>query len=213
MTLKDADKIKEAIKNSDDFVGGSDDIIKVIDSVPEVVINTDTDTISRQAAIKALDKRFDSIPMEQTTAILLLRRDLRELPPTNTSEYPNSSDTISRAKAIEALNRECRCGAVIDHCGLETAMDIISELTPAQTAAQIIHEAIDNTTFAEEEYPGIKEQLHRSVEEWEKLQPVFTEIAEEYKKSCEISYINKPLAHALHEVWKKHDRRDTNRNE
>jgi hypothetical protein len=40
------------------------------------------DTISRQAAIKALDKRFDSIPMEQTTAILLLRRDLRELPPT-----------------------------------------------------------------------------------------------------------------------------------
>ena len=38
------------------------------------------DTISRQAAIEALDKRFDSIPMEQTTEILLLRKDLRNLP-------------------------------------------------------------------------------------------------------------------------------------
>lgn len=39
-----------------------------------------SDLISRQAAIDALDKRFDSIPMEQTTEILLLRKDLRELP-------------------------------------------------------------------------------------------------------------------------------------
>ena len=40
-----------------------------------------TDCINRQAAIDALDKRFDSIPMEQTTEILQLRKDLRELPP------------------------------------------------------------------------------------------------------------------------------------
>ena len=39
------------------------------------------DTISRQAAIDVLDKRFDSIPMEQTSEILLLRKDLREMPP------------------------------------------------------------------------------------------------------------------------------------
>lgn len=38
-----------------------------------------SDYISRQAAIDALDKRFDSIPMEQTTEILLLRKDLRDL--------------------------------------------------------------------------------------------------------------------------------------
>ena len=38
-----------------------------------------TDTISRRAALDALDKRFDSIPMEQTTEILLLRKDLRDL--------------------------------------------------------------------------------------------------------------------------------------
>lgn len=69
-----------------------------------VSLPIDDDAISRKAAIKALDKRFDSIPMEQTTEILLLRRDLRELPPTNTSEFPNSSDTISRQAAIDALD-------------------------------------------------------------------------------------------------------------
>ena len=39
------------------------------------------DLISRQAALDALDKRFDSVPMEQTSEILLLRKDLREMPP------------------------------------------------------------------------------------------------------------------------------------
>jgi hypothetical protein len=38
------------------------------------------DAISRQAALDALDKRFDNIPMEQTAEILMLRKDLRELP-------------------------------------------------------------------------------------------------------------------------------------
>lgn len=38
------------------------------------------DTISRRAAIDALDKRFDNVPMEQTAEILMLRKDLRELP-------------------------------------------------------------------------------------------------------------------------------------
>ena len=38
------------------------------------------DTISRQAAIDALDKRFDNVPMELTAEILKLRKDLRELP-------------------------------------------------------------------------------------------------------------------------------------
>jgi rubrerythrin len=56
-----------------------------------------------------------------------MREDLEKLRPVRFS-----TDTISRKKAFEALNRECRCGAVIDHCGLETAMDIINELPPAQ---------------------------------------------------------------------------------
>lgn len=39
-----------------------------------------SDLISRQDAIDALDKRFASIPIEQTTEILQARRDLRGLP-------------------------------------------------------------------------------------------------------------------------------------
>lgn len=39
-----------------------------------------SDTISRAKAIEALDKRFDSIPIEQTSEILMLRKDLRDLP-------------------------------------------------------------------------------------------------------------------------------------
>ena len=46
------------------------------------------DTIGRQAAIDALDKRFDSIPMNQTTEILLLRKDLRELPSAQPKRMP-----------------------------------------------------------------------------------------------------------------------------
>ena len=70
-----------------------------------------SDLIDRQAAIDALDKRFDDVPMELTTEILQLRHDLRERipsaqPATNCSEIPNSSDdTISRQAAIEALAR------------------------------------------------------------------------------------------------------------
>ena len=40
------------------------------------------DLISRRAAINALDKRFDGVPMELTTEILQLRRDLSKLPST-----------------------------------------------------------------------------------------------------------------------------------
>ena len=139
--------------------------------------------ITKERVLKLLEERFDIFPF---TADIM---DAIECMDADAVIDPNG---ISRQQAIREMREICN---------------------PSQIAAQIIHDAIDNTTFAEEAYPGIKEQLHRSVEEWEKLQPVFTEIAEEYKKACEISYINKPLAYALHEVWKKHDRRDTKRNE
>ena len=52
----------------------------LIDRQPSSSCDHENDTISRTAAIDALDKRFDSIPMEQTAEILQLRKDLRELP-------------------------------------------------------------------------------------------------------------------------------------
>lgn len=85
-----------------------------------------SDLIYRQDAIDALDKRFDSIPMEQTAEILLLRKDLRELPSAQPepktsesgsvdSEMPEiktdrtmSGDLINRQAAINAIeNTEC----------------------------------------------------------------------------------------------------------
>ena len=89
------------------------------------------DLISRQAAIDALDKRFDDVPMELTTEILQLRRDLRERipsaqPVTNCSEIPNSSDdTISRQAAIDAMGKA------------KWAKERLEQLLPAQP--EIIH--------------------------------------------------------------------------
>lgn len=59
------------------------------------------DAVSRQAVIDALDKRFDSVPMEQTTEILLLRKDLRELPPVT----PTNTETVT-----EFADRCRECG-------------------------------------------------------------------------------------------------------
>lgn len=39
------------------------------------------------------------------------------------------------------------------------------------------------------------------------------EIEEEYKKAVSQPWIHKPLAKALYEVWKKHDREDVSRHE
>ena len=73
------------------------------------------DLISRQAAINALDKRFDSIPMEQTTEILLLRKDLRNL--------PSAQPEIIRCKDCKFYRQE------IDMCG-----------EPYSTAHNVVHE-------------------------------------------------------------------------
>ena len=42
-------------------------------------------------------------------------------------------------------------------------------------------------------------------------EPWVTEIEEEYKKAVSTKWIRKPLAKALYEVWKKHDREDVER--
>lgn len=177
--------------------------------------------ITKKRVLKLLEERFDIFPF---TADIM---DAIECMQADAVIDPNG---ISRQQAIREMREVCN-PSIARFMRAKLALEALQPVAirleskntvdlpetegsdPSQIAAQIIHDAIDNTTFAEEAYPGIKEQLHRSVEEWEKLQPVFTEIAEEYKKACEISYINKPLAYALHEVWKKHDRRDTKRND
>lgn len=41
-------------------------------------------------------------------------------------------DNISRQAALDALNHELRCGAVINQCGLEVAYEVIEGLPPAE---------------------------------------------------------------------------------
>lgn len=55
----------------------------------------------------------------------------RMIKPLN-AEVGGDKDTISRKAAIDMINHELRCGAVIDQCGLETAHDLIEELPPTQ---------------------------------------------------------------------------------
>lgn len=124
MTLKDADKIKEAIKNSDDFVGGSDDIIKVIDSVPEVVISTDTDTISRKAAIKEVSRDIPVKSWKDVARVVELMKifadRIKQLPPahgTNLAEV--GTDCISRQAQNRAYSILCRRCFISTQCGTD----------------------------------------------------------------------------------------------
>ena len=77
-------KQKGATYPHDDFFQGmayAENVVKQLPPANNSEIPNSSDTISRAKAIEALDKRFDSIPMEQTSEILMLRKDLRELPP------------------------------------------------------------------------------------------------------------------------------------
>lgn len=55
---------------------------------------------------------------------------------------------------------------------------------------------------------GISEQLPSAQPE---QPPYVAEIEAEYQKAVNMPYIKKPLAKALYEVWKKHDREDAER--
>ena len=75
---------------------------EIIYALQEALEGKDTkvptnDCISRRAAIDALDKRFDNVPMELTTEILQLRRDLRE-------RIPSAQPEITRCKDCKHKN-------------------------------------------------------------------------------------------------------------
>ena len=78
---------------------------------------TSDDCISRTQAIDALDKRFDKIPMGQTTEILMLRKDLRELPSIQPTLYGYNIghlELIARVLQKENLPPERVAEALID---------------------------------------------------------------------------------------------------
>ena len=92
MRLINADVLKQHIDKlpalpDGNFAGNHSALKALINMQPTIEPSTscsefpnNSNVINRQDAIDALDKRFDNIPIEQTAEILMLRRDLRELP-------------------------------------------------------------------------------------------------------------------------------------
>ena len=86
-------------------------------------IPNSSDCISRQEAIDALKQQAETMSewstryAEQRKGVLTAVNIVEDLPPAepaNTSEIPNSSDTISRAKAIEAVNSLTYPSSLVD---------------------------------------------------------------------------------------------------
>lgn len=47
-------------------------------------------------------------------------------------------------------------------------LETIIKLDASRTLAEMVHNAIENTVWDEVEYPGIKEELHKTVDEYKK---------------------------------------------
>ena len=83
--------------------------------------------MNKDKAIQLLERLQDPEPYEP-----MLTKDAYDAIQMAIDALSADGDTISRKAAVDAINHELRCGAVIDQCGLETAHDLIEELPPAQ---------------------------------------------------------------------------------
>lgn len=105
------------------------------------------DMISRQAAIEAVgatdwysqNKNKDMVQGASSTKEAWYKAQdvynvLKDLPSAQLSANlaEVGTDCISRQAAIDAINHELRCGAVINQCGLEMAYEVIEGLPPAE---------------------------------------------------------------------------------
>ena len=84
-------------------------------------IPNSSDTISRAKAIEALDKRFDSIPMEQTSEILMLRKDLRNLPPAQSEHIIHCKDCKYFKQVFAPNENDGLCGHWHSKCDARTS--------------------------------------------------------------------------------------------
>lgn len=49
-------------------------------------------------------------------------------------------------------------------------LEAITKLDASRTLAEMVHKAIDNTVWDEVSFPGIKEKLHKLVDDYKKKQ-------------------------------------------
>lgn len=88
----------------------------------------------------------------------------------------------------DSIDRQAAIDAINAYLGLSAVSRTIQNMTSIQ-------EILEKLPAAQPETP-----------------PYIAEIESEYKKWVSMPSINKPLAKALYEVWKKHDREDVSRN-
>lgn len=90
----------------------------------------------------------------------------------------------------------------------------MSDLIDRQAAIDAIENAFDRETILNRFVRKIAISAVRLLPSAQPETPSYVaEIESEYKKWLSMPHINKPLAKALYEVWKKHDREDTERSE
>ena len=106
-----------------------------------------SDVISRQVAISAICSACGKIDCDKMDKCEKL-----QLPPANCSEFPNSSDTISRQQAIDMLRgylvgKRCPDDGTLTCRLIEN--EVINKLPPAQpeTAKRIVGKSRDGMTL------------------------------------------------------------------
>ena len=102
-----------------------------------------SDLIDREQAKDAIDKYLvgRNLVTDGTFMARLINEIVIDRLPSAESTFdardtqynlPIGTDCISRQAALDALNHELRCGAVINQCGLEAAYEVIEDLPSAQ---------------------------------------------------------------------------------
>lgn len=105
--------------------------LNIPSALPEHLTDEDLETIRihLHAFMEGLCNQYRWKEAEEYERIIVR---LKYLAMSQTGQWIFKDDTISRQAAIDVINHELRCGAVIDQCGLETAHDLIEELPSAQ---------------------------------------------------------------------------------
>ena len=126
--------------------------------------------IRRQDAIDLIEQFYAFESKSEQIALQIAMRDL-----------PSAQPEPKRGKWIycEDTTADCVDGYRCDQCGFfvpwdyqHKGIDFIQDYNfcpncgaDMRTAEQIVHDAIDNTPMAEDAYPGIKERLHKAVDD------------------------------------------------
>lgn len=142
-------------------------------------------------------------------------------------ELKKSNDCISRQAAIDAMINSRSNADVTLVPGsytngwrdgrkllLDELLQVVFELPSAQPEPNYDEWCTDCKEYDQEQHccPRWNRVIRQTLKDAQPEQPSYVaEIEEEYQKAVKSPYIHKPLAKALYEVWKKHDREDAER--